>query len=323
MPGAVPEPTRRIELEILYLSSAMDNVRDTIGAWIIQQSVPGRVVLSSDPIEHIASLSVRRTPPPFIVFRLELQRDFQQQFQSFQDLCRDVSHAHPDARICIFGIFTPRDQDDSGGQRVAGYLSNGDLSSMSALASRREVERRTLSELQHLVRQGRKNPDTTETPPPGSTSKFDPSSPAEISARIAEVADSIAERRINAAGEYVETLREVAEQVAALETARSPEDPISDPQLRELLDKALQALGALFERAGTEMGTKLLISGATAGILGTVAGGSTTAIFAMCSAAWLGPDAFKAAVAKFGGATCPISNDDASDAASPDDTPDA
>jgi hypothetical protein len=99
--------------------------------------------------------------------------------------------------------------------------------------------------------------------------------------------DSIANLRINSAGEQVQELRAISQEIRGL-----PDDTSA---LKDVAARALPILTHLFDALGTERGAQVIIAGATAGIL-AAGGWSSVAVYGLTLAAWQGKEAFIAAL---------------------------
>jgi hypothetical protein len=107
--------------------------------------------------------------------------------------------------------------------------------------------------------------------------------------RVENIADTLASLRINSISDQVDQLRQISQEIRA--------EGNDIPSLRDVAARALPILLQLFDALGTQEGARIIISGATTGILG--AGGWPSAvIFTVAMAAWHGKDAFMAALGK-------------------------
>jgi hypothetical protein len=105
----------------------------------------------------------------------------------------------------------------------------------------------------------------------------------ELAQRVDSIADSIASLRINSAGEQVQQLRAISQEIRGL-----PDDTSA---LKDVAARALPILTHLFDALGTERGAQVIIAGATAGIL-AAGGWPSVAVYGLTLAAWQGKEAF-------------------------------
>jgi hypothetical protein len=126
-----------------------------------------------------------------------------------------------------------------------------------------------------------------QTPPPSSTK-----TPANLAARVDEIAKAIADLRINSISEYVDQLQAVGRELRR-QTETSPEE-----RLPEATKAILRILSQIDHVIGSSRLGKLVLAGAIAG-LATGGGLAAAAVFTLSLAIWDGPAAFKAAIEKF------------------------
>jgi hypothetical protein len=114
-------------------------------------------------------------------------------------------------------------------------------------------------------------------------------SKVELAKRIETVADALASLRINSLSDPVQELHKISQHIREFSD--------DAPALRDLSGRALPILTNLFDVLGTQQGAQVIVSGAIAGILG--AGGWPSAvIYGLTLGAWMGKDAFMAALDK-------------------------
>jgi hypothetical protein len=106
--------------------------------------------------------------------------------------------------------------------------------------------------------------------------------------RIMMVADYLRSLRINSLSEQISILEAVSNELTA--------HRITDKEpLEFLIQKALNAIGAVFDAVGSERGAQIIVSGAVAGLVG-VLGWSAEASYGLTLAAWMGKDTFLTAL---------------------------
>ena len=115
----------------------------------------------------------------------------------------------------------------------------------------------------------------------------------QLAKRVGEIADAIAELRINSVAEHVEQLRSISEELRQ-------QQGVSTEELHAVTKRTISVLAEIDAAISSSKLAKLIVSGALAALV-TSGGIGAAAVFSLSMAVWQGPGFFKQAVSKFRG----------------------